>query len=284
MISRILSVTSSNSCIALRPRYPVKLQSSQPTDWKKGSARYLSGFRPDSVNSWSSGVYCRLQCEQSILTSRCASTQLSDETKLYGSTPHVEESPYHVYDVVGVNRGEDQMARQRRLDGYLRRLRVADLADHYLVWVVAQYASEPARKRQPLLLVDGYLCYALELILDRVFDSDDLVLFVLDLVERRVKRGRLSRPRRPRDEHHPVRLRDELSELAQILRGEPHDIKIQLAERLVDLLLVQDTNDDVLAVYGRHDRDAEIDLAPAYAHAKAAVPEGRAARLCRARS
>ena len=51
---------------------------------------------------------------------------------------HVEEASDDVDDVVGVDGGEDQVARQRRLDGDLRRLGVADFADHDLVGVVAQ--------------------------------------------------------------------------------------------------------------------------------------------------
>ena len=46
---------------------------------------------------------------------------------------------------------------ERRLDGDLRRLRVADFADHDLVGVVAQDRPQAARERQPLLLVDRNL-------------------------------------------------------------------------------------------------------------------------------
>ena len=67
---------------------------------------------------------------------------------------HVQEAADDVDHVVGVDRGEDQVAGQRRLDGDLRRLLVADLADHDLVRVVAQDRAQPAGEGQPLLLVD----------------------------------------------------------------------------------------------------------------------------------
>src|SRR6185503_12893925 len=132
---------------------------------------------------------------------------------------HVEESANNVNDVVGVDGREYQMARQRGLNGYLRSFGVADFTDHYLVRVVTQYAAKTASEGQPLLLVDGNLRDALKLILDRVFDGDDLVFFVLDLVQRAVERGRFTRTRRPGHQHHAVRLCDELAELFQILRG-----------------------------------------------------------------
>ena len=91
--------------------------------------------------------------------------------------------PEHVDDVVGVDRGEDEVAREGRLDGDLGRLLVADLADHDLVRVVAQDRAEPAGEGQALLLVDRDLGDPAQLVLDRVLDRDDLVLDGLDLGE-----------------------------------------------------------------------------------------------------
>ena len=96
---------------------------------------------------------------------------------------HVEEAAEHVDDVVGVDGREHEVAGQGRLDGDLRRLLVADLADHDLVGVVAQDRAQPAREGQALLLVDRDLRDAAELVLDRVLDRDDLVLDGLDLRE-----------------------------------------------------------------------------------------------------
>jgi hypothetical protein len=53
-----------------------------------------------------------------------------------------------------VHGGEHQVAGQRRLHGDLRRLGVADLADHDLVRVVAQDGAQAAREGQALGLVD----------------------------------------------------------------------------------------------------------------------------------
>ena len=87
------------------------------------------------------------------------------------------------------------MASQRGLNGDLRCLGVADFADHDFIGVVAQDGAQAPRKRQALLFVDRNLRDALQLILDRVFNRDDLVFSISDLVECGVQSGRLTRPR-----------------------------------------------------------------------------------------
>ena len=76
---------------------------------------------------------------------------------------------------------KDEVTGQRRLDGNLRGFRVANLAHHDLVRVVAKDRPQTARKGQSLLLVDRDLRDAAQLIFDRVLDRDDLVLDGLDL-------------------------------------------------------------------------------------------------------
>ena len=75
---------------------------------------------------------------------------------------------------------------------------------------------KPARERQALLLVHRNLRDALDLVLHRVFDGDDLVFVVLDLAERGVERGGLAGAGGPGDQHHAVRLRDVAAELHQV--------------------------------------------------------------------
>ena len=184
---------------------------------------------------------------------------------------HVEEASEHVHDVVRVDGREHQMAGQRRLDRDLRRLGVADLADHDLVGVVPQDRAQAARERQALLLVDRDLRDALQLILDRILDRDDLVFDRLDLRERRVERRRLAAAGRPGHEHHAVRLGDVLAEPAQLELREPQDVEAQLGELLADRFLVEDADDRVLAVDARHDRDAEVDGLARHAQLEPAV-------------
>src|SRR5262249_31008319 len=150
-------------------------------------------------------------------------------------------------------------------------LGVADFADHYLVRIVTQNASQPASKCQSLFLVHRNLRNALELILDRVLDRDYLVLFVLYFIKRSIQRCSLTGTRRPGHQHHPVRLGNEFPELLQVLRRESDNVQIQFSKGLVDLFLVENTNDYVLAVNRRHDRHAEIDLSAANHYSESSV-------------
>ena len=100
--------------------------------------------------------------------------------ELVGLDAHVQEAAEHVEHVVGVDGREHQVAGQRRLDGDLRGLRVADLADHDLVGVVTQDRAQAARERQPLLLVDRDLGDPAQLVFDRIFDRQ--ILSSIDLI------------------------------------------------------------------------------------------------------
>ena len=82
--------------------------------------------------------------------------------------------------------GKHQVARQRRVDRNLRGLGVANLPYQDLVRIVPQDGPQTASEGEPLLFVHGNLRNAANLVLDRIFDGDDLVFFALDLVQRRV--------------------------------------------------------------------------------------------------
>src|SRR5512135_3878736 len=79
------------------------------------------------------------------------------------------------------------MARQRRLDGYLRCFEVSDLADHNDVGVLSYDMTQRAGEMQADLRLDLDLIYPLELVLDRVLYSDYLPVRRIYLVERAVE-------------------------------------------------------------------------------------------------
>ena len=68
------------------------------------------------------------------------------------------------------------MAGERGLDRDLRGLQVADLADHDDVGVLAQDGAQGVRESQPDLGLHLDLVDAGQLILDRVFDGEQLAL------------------------------------------------------------------------------------------------------------
>ena len=137
-----------------------------------------------------------------------------------GVDAHVDEAPQDVENVVGVHGGEHQVPGQGRLDGDLGGLRVADLADHDLVRVVAQDGTQPAGEGQAFFLVDRDLHDAFHLVLDRVLDGDDLVGRVLDLVQGGVQGGGLAAAGGAGDQEHAVGLADIVVDLFQDIGGE----------------------------------------------------------------
>ena len=73
---------------------------------------------------------------------------------------------------VGVERGKHQVAGQRGLDRDLRRLQVADLADHDDVRVLAQDRAQRMREGEADLRLHLDLVDAGQLVLDRILDGE----------------------------------------------------------------------------------------------------------------
>jgi len=63
--------------------------------------------------------------------------------------PHVEQTGDGGRRIVGVQRGQHQVAGERRLDGDLGRFEVANLADHDDVGILPQKRAQSRREVQP---------------------------------------------------------------------------------------------------------------------------------------
>ena len=195
MSSRISSFRCRISPMARRPLKPVPRQCPQPRPARKRMPAPARRVMPESASSAASGsiVDRAVRAAHPHQPLRHDAVQGGDEA--VGIDPHVDEAADDVEHVVGVHGGEHQVAGQRRLHGDLRGLRIADLADHDLVRVVAQDGAQAAREGQALLLVDRDLQHAGQLVFDRILDGDDLVLAVVDLGDRGVQRGGLAASR-----------------------------------------------------------------------------------------
>ena len=147
------------------------------------------------------------------------------------------------------------MPRQRGLHGDLRRLLIADFTDEHDVGIVAENRAQAAGKRQAGFFRHLDLVHALELILDRIFDRDDLALGVVNFVERGIERRRLAGARRTGDEH------DAVGELEHALQaGELALAHAEVAGAAEFGILPQQTHDHRFTVQHRDDRDADIHL------------------------
>src|SRR5690606_18902539 len=117
---------------------------------------------------------------------------------------HVLQARHRTGGIIGVQRGEHQVAGQRRLDGDVGSLAVADLADHQNVRVLAHDGTQTGGKAEADARVHLDLCDAGQLVFHRVFHGDNLVFLVADLVERGVERGGLAATGGAGDENQPV--------------------------------------------------------------------------------
>ena len=155
--------------------------------------------------------------------------------------------------VVGVQRAEHEVPGERGLDAHLGRLGVAHLADEDHVGGLPQHRPDDAGEVEADLVLDLHLVDAGEVVLDRVLGGDDLRVGAVELVERRVERGRLARAGRARHEDDAVGPADQVLELAEFVLGEP-----ELADADADVVLVEDPHHHRLAVVGRQHADAEV--------------------------
>ena len=78
------------------------------------------------------------------------------DTKVVGLNAHVEKTPQHIHNIVGVDGREDEVTGQGGVDGDLRGFLVADFADQNFVWIVTQNGTEVrAAKVRPFFSFTG---------------------------------------------------------------------------------------------------------------------------------
>src|SRR5262249_19039804 len=166
---------------------------------------------------------------------------------------HVAQTSDRAGGVVGVQRAENDVASQRRLHGNLRRFQVADLADQDLVGVLTQDRAQGRGERQANFVVDRALHDAVDLVLDRVLGRDDLVANDVQLVQRRIERGRLAGAGGAGDENDAVGLLNDRAELFQDFRLHADLVQVERHHGAV-----QHADDNAFAEHGGQDADAHV--------------------------
>ena len=112
----------------------------------------------------------------------------------------VRETGHRGGRIISVERGENQVTGERRVDGDVRRLGVPDFPDHDDVRRLPQHGAKGGGEGHPDVGFHHDLIDTGELIFDRILDRDDLFVRAVDDVETGVKRGRFPRAGRTGDQ------------------------------------------------------------------------------------
>ncbi|MQM39515.1 hypothetical protein KBTX_03543 [wastewater metagenome] len=149
------------------------------------------------------------------------------------------------------------MTGQRGLDRDLRGLEVADLADHDHVRVLAEDGAQPAGEGHVDAQVHLGLADAVEVILDRVLDGEDVAAAVVEPCDGGVERGGLAGTGGTGDQQDPVGAVDEGVDLA----AQPL-VHTQVLQVQAPRLLVEQTQHHAFAVAAGQGGDAHVHRAP----------------------
>ena len=132
---------------------------------------------------------------------------------------HVDKAYNGGRGVVGVERTEDQVARECGAYGQLCGFAVADFAHHDHVGVLSEQRSQGCGEGEVYLGVDRRLRDAVQLVFDRLFDCRNVELGAAYHLQQGVERRRLAATRGAGNQEHPVGLVDFLFAQADLRRG-----------------------------------------------------------------
>ena len=155
--------------------------------------------------------------------------------------------------VLGVDRGQDEPARQRRTRRHHRGIRVPDLADEDQIGVHAEDRPQPLVHRQAVLLIDLDLLDVGKPEFDRVFDGVGRRGAQVHQRGQAVHRGRLARAGGAGDQDQAVEPADSRGDLLLIDQRESEVGDVPLIPRHAQQPQVRG-----LAVPHRSQRDADL--------------------------
>ena len=102
------------------------------------------------------------------------------------------------------------MPGQRRLDRNLRGFNITNFADHYHIRILAQNCAQATRKAHVHFGVDLGLTNAVNVVLDRIFDRQNIARGVIQTQQTGIQRRGFARAGRPGDQENSMRPVDQI--------------------------------------------------------------------------
>ncbi len=122
-----------------------------------------------------------------------------------GSHAHIDQTRDRSGGIVGMQRTEDKVPRQRCLNRYGCGLQVPDFTDHHDVRVLSKEGAQHPGKGISGALIDRNLDDAFDIIFDRFLCRQQLALNRVDFTQPRVECRGFSRTGGPRDHDNAIR-------------------------------------------------------------------------------
>src|SRR3989344_9246553 len=94
------------------------------------------------------------------------------------------------------------MASKRSVHRQPSRFTIADLPDHYYVWILTEKRPQPVRKRESYFRFDLCLVNSCHLIFNRIFDGGNIDFRLIQNIKHSIKCSSFSTPSRTCGEHH----------------------------------------------------------------------------------
>ena len=136
-----------------------------------------------------------------------------------GFTADVDKAGDCTTGGVGVQGRKDHVARHCRLHGHVGGFHVTDLADHHHVGIVSEQGAQCRGKRHLVGSADVHLADTRDQVLDRIFDGQDIDVWLIEFSQCCVQRGGLSTSGRTGQQDHAEWLADGGFELLQHVLG-----------------------------------------------------------------
>ncbi|MCY1455500.1 hypothetical protein D9M71_726380 [compost metagenome] len=149
--------------------------------------------------------------------------------------------------------GQHQVPRQRGLHRNLGGLPIADLAHHDHVRVLSQDGTQTTGEGHVDLAVDLSLADAGKVVLDRVFDGEDIARYLVEVRKRGVQRRGLAGTGGPGDQENAMWFLQHAHEASTHRTGH-----LQVVDVQTHCLLVQQTQHHPLAVGGGQGRHPHV--------------------------